>query len=68
MIADSASTMRGSVSGLKAKLQTSLHLIDIDGESCHHMNNIVKKLTSCLNYFLENLFDVSADCLDLCSS
>ena len=74
MLADSASTMRGSVSGLETKLQTTVapHLIDINGESCQHMHNIVKKLTSCFNYFLKNLFrDVSTefkfspDCLDL---
>ena len=48
------------------------HLIDIDGESCHHMNNIVKKLTSCCNYFFKSLVcDVSTafkfppDCLDI---
>ena len=74
VLADSASTMRGSVSRLEGKLRATVapHLIDIDDESCHHMHNIVKKLTSCFNYFLENLFrDVSTElkvspgCLDL---
>ena len=74
MLADSASTMRGLVFGLETKLQTTVspHLIYINGESCHHIHNIVKKLTLRFNYFLENLFrDVSTGfkfspaCLDL---
>ena len=74
MLADSASPMCGSVSGLETKLQTTVapYLIDIDCESFHHMHNIVKKLMSCFNYFLENLlcdvsteFKFSPGCLDL---
>ena len=74
MLADSAGTIHVSISQQKTKLQTTVapHLIDIYGESCHHIHNVVKKLTLCFKYFLENLFrDVStefkfsADCLDL---
>ena len=47
VLADSASPMRGSVTELETMLWTTMapHLIDIDGESCNHMNNNVKKLT-----------------------
>ena len=33
-----------------------LILLDIDGESSHHVQNIVKKLTSTFDYYLENLY------------
>ena len=59
MLADSASTMCALATGLETKLRLTVapHPIDIDAESCHHMNNIVKKLMSFFNYFLENLLD-----------
>ena len=58
MLSDSASTMRGKVSGLETLIRDSVadHLLDIDGESCHHVQNIVKKIVSFFDYFLENLF------------
>ena len=62
MLADSASTMRGKVSGLEVKMRENVapQLLDIDGESCHHVQNIVKKLTSTFDYNLENLYrDIS---------
>ena len=62
ILSDSASTMRGKVSGLETLIRQSVapHLLDIDGESCHHMHNVVKKFTSFFEFFLENLFrDVS---------
>ena len=74
VLADSASTMRGKISGVETLIRQNVapHLLDIDGESCHHMHNIVKKITSFFDYFLENLFrDVSnefkfsPDALDL---
>ena len=64
MLADSASTMRGKVSGLEVKMRKNVapQLLDIDGESCHHVQNIVKKLTSTFDYYLENLYrDVSTE-------
>ena len=62
VLADSASTMRGKVSGLEVKMRENVapQLLDIDGESCHHVQNIVKILTSTFDYYLENLYrDVS---------
>ena len=64
MSADSANTMRGKVSGLEVKMRENIapQLLDIDGESCHHVQNIVKKLTSTFDYYLENLYrDVSTE-------
>ena len=62
LLADSANTMRGKISGVETLIRTrdASHLLDIDGESCHHVHNVVKKLTSFFDYYLENLFrDIS---------
>ena len=59
MLSDSASTMRGKIAGLETEVWDNVaeHLLD---ESCHHIHNIVKKITSVFDYFLENLLrDVS---------
>ena len=64
MLANSASTMRGKVSGLEVKMRENVapQLLDIDGESCHHVQNIVKKLTPTFDNYLENLYrDVSTE-------
>ena len=44
MLADSASTMRGKVSGLEVKMRENVapQLLGTDGESCHHVQNIKK--------------------------
>ena len=63
-LADSASTMRRKVSGLEVKIRENVapQLLDIDGESCHHVQNIVKKLTSTFDYYFENLYrDLSTE-------
>ena len=75
VLLDPVSAMRGTVASLETKLIVNLapHLLDIDGESCHHMHNILKKLTLIFDYFLENLLRdmyseesmYSADSLDL---
>ena len=62
LLADSANTMRGKNSGVETLFRTrdACHLLDIDGELCHHMHNVVKKLISFFDYYLENLFrDIS---------
>ena len=53
VLSDSASKICGMVTGLETKLRgyLALHLLDIDGESCHHMYNIVKKFTLFFNNF-----------------
>ena len=57
ILSDSASVMHGVKSGLEARVrEIAPHLIDIDGESCHHMHNIVKNFTKHLNSTLQKLF------------
>ena len=43
---DSCSVMRGSKSGLETRIRHSLcpTLLDIDGDSCHHIHNAAKKI------------------------
>ena len=74
VLSDSASIMRGRVNAAEVKNRSegALNLLDIDGESCHQMHNVVKKFTFFFEYVLENLFrDVSnefqysADSVDL---
>ena len=50
--------MQRKISGVETLIRTrdASHRLDIDGESCHHMHNVVKKLTSFFDYYLENLF------------
>ena len=48
--------------GIETLIRTrdASHLLDIDGESYHHMHNVVKKLTSFFVYYLKNLIrDIS---------
>ena len=58
ILMDSASVMRGSKSGLEKRLRDTVapHLLDIDGDACHHIHNIVKKFIKPFDSFLENLF------------
>ena len=65
---DSASVMSGCKFGLEKRIRDSVapQLLDIDGDSCHRMDNIVKKFVQPFDYFLENLFRdfyLSADLL-----
>ena len=58
ILMDSASVERGCKSGLEKRIGDSVapQLLDIDGDSCHHMHNIVKKFVQPFDSFLENLF------------
>ena len=44
--------------GFEPKVQENLasHLLDIDGDSCHHVHNIAKCFTKPFENFLESLF------------
>ncbi|GBN25381.1 hypothetical protein AVEN_143893-1, partial [Araneus ventricosus] len=45
ILMDSCNVMRGSKSGLEARIrEKTTHLLDIDGDSCHHIHNSAKKL------------------------
>jgi hypothetical protein len=50
--------MRGSKSGLETKLRQGKapHLLDIDGDSCHHMHNCAKVFCKPFQNYLEQLY------------
>ena len=57
MLMDFASVMQGEKNGLEKRVRDlAPHLIDIDGDSCHHMHNIVKNFTNHYDKFFESLF------------
>lgn len=55
---DSCAVMRGTISGVETRIrkEKAPHLLDIDGDSCHHMNNIVKRVCAPFGGYLEGLF------------
>ena len=62
--------MRGCKIGLEKRLRDGPvpHLLDIDGDLCHHLYNIVQKFLNNFENYLEKLFrdlyrdfDLSAD-------
>ena len=64
ILMDSCAVMRGSKSGLETKIRSELapHLLDIDGDSCHHAHNAAKKFDNVFDQYLETLFsDIHAD-------
>lgn len=55
---DSCSVMRGNKSGVEARLRLKApHLLDINGDSCHHVHNVVKEFCKLFDKWLENLFN-----------
>ena len=57
MLMDSASTMRGDKSGLETRIREIYpQLADIDGDTCHHVHNIVKRFTKHFEHYIEGLF------------
>lgn len=59
VLMDSCNTMRGKKSGVEVRLRSNKapHLLDIDGDTCHTVNNSAKIFTACFEHHLENLFD-----------
>ena len=55
---DSCSVMRDSKNGFEIKLRESVApaLIDMDGDSCHHIHNACKKFTKIFDKYLEQLY------------
>lgn len=54
---DSCSVMRGEKSGFQARLKQCVpHLLDIDGDSCHHIHNAVKRFCGPFDSWVERLF------------
>ena len=64
VLLDSCGVMRGKKTGLEKRIRDgpAPHLLDIDGDSLHHVHNASKRLTKPFDGFLEKvLFDVFAD-------
>ena len=55
---DSCSVMRGSKSGLETRLrqEKASHLLDIDGDTCHHIHNATKVMCNPFDGHLERLY------------
>ena len=51
---DSCSAMRGSKNGVEAKVAP--HLLDIDGDSCHHIQNCCRAFCKPFDYWVEGIF------------
>ncbi|KAL3066168.1 hypothetical protein OYC64_016169 [Pagothenia borchgrevinki] len=58
MMLDSCNVMRGSKSGLETRIRDKhcQNLLDIDGDSCHHIHNAAKKFAAPFCHNLEQLF------------
>lgn len=57
-LSDSAAYMRGKKSGFETRLRdVAPHLLDIDGDICHHTHNSVKKFCSFFDQHVEHLAD-----------
>ena len=58
MLIHSASVMRGHKIVLETRIREDIapHLVDIDGDACHHVHNITKKFCSYFENCVENLF------------
>lgn len=64
VLMDSCSVMRGNKTGVETRLRSEKapHLLDIDGDLCHHIHNASKKLCAPFEFYLERLFnDIFAD-------
>lgn len=63
ILMDSCAVMRGSKTGLETRLhQHCPGLLDIDGDSCHHVHNCAKKFAEPFQHYLEELFrDLQTD-------
>ncbi|KAJ4940452.1 hypothetical protein JOQ06_026755 [Pogonophryne albipinna] len=55
---DSCNVMRGSKSGLETRIRQNhcKTLLDVDGDSCHHVHNAAKKFAQPFENYLEQLF------------
>lgn len=58
MMMDYCSVMRGTKSCLEARIREKhcQNLLDVDGDSCHHVHNASKQFAAPLRYYLEQLF------------
>ena len=56
VLMDSCNVMRGSKNGVEIKIRSNKaeHLLDIDGDTCHHIHNASKKFSKPFNNWVEN--------------
>ena len=58
VLMDSCNVMRGRKGGVEAKLREKCpQLLDIDGDSCHHIHNVAKRFCKPFESFVESLFN-----------
>ncbi|XP_023930192.1 uncharacterized protein LOC112041353, partial [Lingula anatina] len=57
VLLDSCNVMRGSKSGVESRLRAekARHLLDVDGDSCHHIHNATHKFCKPFDYWIEQL-------------
>ena len=58
VLMDSCTVMRGSKNGFEIKFSEGAApaLINMDGDSCHHIHNACKKFTKIFDKYLEQLY------------
>ena len=58
ILMDSCAVMRGCKNGLETRIrqEKAPHMLDIDGDVCHHMHNGTKKFAGPFNSWIEDLF------------
>ena len=58
VLMDSCSVIRGCENDFEIKLRESVAsaLIDMNGDSCHHIHNACKKFTKIFDKYLEQLY------------
>ncbi|KAL6473249.1 hypothetical protein MHYP_G00194370 [Metynnis hypsauchen] len=63
LLMDSCAVMRGSKTGLETRIQQHCpNLLDVDGDSCHHIHNAAKKFSEGFDGYLERVFsDLQVD-------
>lgn len=56
ILMDSCNVMRGSKTGLETRIRNEKapHLLDVDGDSCHHIHNACKRFCKPFNKWVEN--------------
>ena len=58
MMMDSCNVMRGSKSGMETRIRGThcQNLLDVDGDSSHHIHNAAKQFAATFGHYLEQLF------------
>lgn len=58
ILMDSCNVMRGSQTGLETRIrrEKAPHLLDVDGDVCHHVHNAAKAFCKPFNNFIEQLY------------